>query len=158
MSSTAIRARSIASVALIALLLALYTVAIFGRAFALIATGQLAAVLIGIFVLTIPLIGIWALVAELRFGAAATRLSDALAAEGKDPTIGLPTRPSGRPEPQAAAALLDGLYDTASAEGATWQDVMAYALTQDAAGSRRAARRAIVQAIKLEREQRRGSQ
>lgn len=143
------RWRSLASALLVCALLSLYIVVLFGRGVALIQTGELAAQIMGVFVLLLPVLGIWVLYAEIRFGVRSTRIFDELAQEGPLPTDGLPVLPSGRPDPKAAALLLPELEQQVEQHPDRWRHAMRLALALDASGDRRAARRMIVNAIRL---------
>lgn len=81
--------------------------ALLGRvAVAMIASGRAAAVGLGLAVLVMPVIGLWAMVATLRAGFAHQRLARLIAADGMElDTSDLPRRPSGRIQRDAADAL-----------------------------------------------------
>ena len=59
---------------------------------------------LGAAVLALPLVGLWLVGAEIRFGLATQRLARRLDAEGEPPEPELPRRPSGRVDRQAADA------------------------------------------------------
>src|SRR5271166_5146564 len=97
----------------IQLLIALMCVAmlayflLLGRvAVAMIASGRAAAVGLGLALLIMPVIGLWAMIATLRAGFAHQKLARLIAADGMElDTSALPRRPSGRIERDAADAL-----------------------------------------------------
>ena len=62
---------------------------------------------LGAAVLALPLVGLWLVGAEVRFGLATQRLARRLDAEGEPPEPELPRRPSGRVDRQAADALFE---------------------------------------------------
>ena len=82
---------------LMAVLLALYVVLVGWRAVQFIATGEPAAVGIGIALIVLPIIAAWALWRELAFGVRSQALMRRLEAEG-GLDLGIPVKPSGRPE------------------------------------------------------------
>src|SRR5215468_7477587 len=68
-------------------------------AVSLIASGRAAAVGLGLAVLVMPVIGLWAMIATLRAGFAHQRLARLIAEDGMELDTGaLPRRPSGRIE------------------------------------------------------------
>uniref|UniRef100_UPI00057870B2 hypothetical protein n=1 Tax=Mycobacterium avium TaxID=1764 RepID=UPI00057870B2 len=81
--------------------------ALLGRvAIAMIASGRAAAVGLGVAVLIMPALGLWAMIATLRAGFAHQRLARLIAADGMElDTSALPRRPSGRIRRDAADAL-----------------------------------------------------
>src|ERR1700754_2427626 len=81
--------------------------ALLGRlAIAMIASGRAAAVGLGLAVLLMPVIGLWAMIATLRAGFAHQKLARLIAEDGMElDTSTLPQRPSGRIERDAADAL-----------------------------------------------------
>jgi hypothetical protein len=98
-------------------------------------------------VLALPLVGIWVVVAELRFGQATQRLADALD-EDDDPAVPeLPRTPSGRVDRRAADAVFDVRRAEVEADPDNWQRWYRLALAYDAAGDRRRAREAMRDAI-----------
>ena len=99
---------------------------------------------LGVAVLVLPLVGIWVVVAEMRFGLATQRLAGSLDAEGAPPEPELPRTPSGRVDRAAA----DGLFDAAPGRGRGRSRGLARAGTElaaayDLAGDRRRARAAM---------------
>lgn len=80
-----VRTRAIAGVILMSLLLVMYFVFVGVRAVALLGSGSLLAITMGVALLFLPLLGIWALLRELQFGRRATALVDQLRDEGQLP-------------------------------------------------------------------------
>ena len=75
-------------------------------AVAMIGSGRAAAVGLGLALLIMPVIGLWAMIATLRAGFAHQRLARLIADDGMElDTSALPRRPSGRIERDAADAL-----------------------------------------------------
>lgn len=134
-----------------AALLALYLVLVGVRAVQFLGTGQPIGVGIGVALVVLPLLGAWALVRELLFGARATRLVRILAAEGALPTDDLPRRPSGRVDRATAAAVFDRYAEDVRRDEGDWRAWLRLGLVYDASGDRRRARAAVRRAVALER-------
>jgi hypothetical protein len=104
--------------------------------------------LLGAAVLVLPLIGIWVVVAELRFGLASQRLAERLIAEGESARPPeLPRLPSGRPDRSAADALFAAQRELVEAAPEDWRGWFRLAQIYDLAGDRRRARAALRTAI-----------
>ena len=84
------------------------------RAVQFIGTGEPIAIAIGIALIVLPIIAAWALWRELAFGIRSQALVKRLEAEG-GLDLGLPLKPSGRPERAAADAAFDGFRAEAEA-------------------------------------------
>jgi Flp pilus assembly protein TadD len=96
----------------------------------------------------LPLIGVWVVVAELRFGLASQRLAERMVAAGDSTELpDLPRRRSGRIERNAADAWF--AERRAVVEGAPddWRAWFRLAQAYDLAGDRRRAREALRTAI-----------
>ena len=106
--------------------------------------------LLGGAVLLLPLIGVWVVVAELRFGLASQRLAERLAAAGEqtDPPE-LPRLRSGRVDRGAADAYFDEVRLRVEAEPDEWAGWYQLAQAYDLAGDRRRARSSLRRAIEL---------
>lgn len=142
------RLRAILAVALMSVLLVLYFVFTGVRAVALLASGSLVPVVMGLAMLILPLIGVWALWRELRFGTQATRLVDTLDAEGSLPEELAAAREAGtRPDRDELDAVFWRYGEAAEAAPDRWQSWMRLGLMYDACGDRKRARAAIRQAI-----------
>ena len=108
--------------------------------------------LLGVATLVLPLVGVWVVAAELRFGMASQRLAERLAAEGSSaepPEI--PRLPSGRPDRvrgrravRRAAGGGGRRRRTTGAAGSGWPRSMTWPVT--GAGQREALRTAIEKA------------
>ena len=127
--------------------------AFLGRmAFALIASGRPAAVGLGVAVLIMPAIGLWAMIATLRSGFAHQRLARLIAAEGMEvDASALPRRPSGRIERDAADALFATIRTEVEDQPGDWRGWYRLARAYDYAGDRRRAREAMKTARELQR-------
>ncbi|MBG6057446.1 hypothetical protein RCH16_000638 [Cryobacterium sp. MP_M5] len=134
-----------------ALLLAFYLVLVGWRAVLFVQSGDPVGILIGVALIILPLIGVWALVLELRFGRNSERLVRQLEREGGLPVEDLPTRPSGRPLRDAADAEFPRFKAAVDAAPGDWRAWFRLGLAYDASGDRRRARGAIRTAIDLER-------
>lgn len=137
-----------------AALLVLYMVLVAQLAVRFLTVDEPTAKAMGIALFALPLVGLWALVAELVFGIRSEGLGRKLAAEGSDSFAELPRLPSGRVERAAADAAFP-LFQ-AETEGApdSWRSWYRLGLAYDACGDRRRARGAIRHAIALERDER----
>ena len=77
------------------------------RGAVLIASGNIAGILLGAGLLLLPAVGAWALVREVIFGARIQRMAQELDAQGKLPEDTLPRSPSGRVDREAASVELE---------------------------------------------------
>jgi hypothetical protein len=136
---------------LMAILLAFYLVLVGWRAVLFLQSGEAVGIAIGVALLVLPLIGIWALVLELAFGSRSARLVRLLEASGELPVETLPIRASGRPVRDAADADFPQYRDAVDATPDDWKAWFRLGLAYDAAGDRKRARGAIRTAIALER-------
>lgn len=135
-------------------LLLLYLVAVAQLSISLIAADDFLAKGVGIALLVLPLIGAWAMIAELAFGLRSEKLADRLDDEGELPVDDLPKRTSGRPERAAADAEFPHYRDEVEDNPDDWRAWFRLGLAYDASGDRRRARHSIRRAIALERRDR----
>lgn len=142
------------AVAALAFSLIIYIVMVAGLGLALIGTDELVPQIMGWALMFLPLLGLWALLAELRFGWQSQRLFNQLVELELLPGLELPRQASGRIEPEAAKAELDVLQAAVAEEPESWQHRMRLGLILDAARDRKAARQSIRAAIALEQQQR----
>src|SRR4051794_39684924 len=136
-------------VAVLGLCLILYFVLTGQRAVLFIASGELIGVAMGVAMLVLPLIGMWALVREIQFGVQAERLGTRLDAEGGMPPAETELTPSGRLARVDAAPLVERYESEADAAVDDWRARYRLGVVQDAAGRRKDARSSIRQAIQL---------
>ncbi len=101
--------------------------------------------LLGGAVLVLPLIGIWVVVAEIRFGRSAQRLTDELGPSSD--ALELPRRPSGRVDHDAADAVFARQRSVVQDDPQDWRGWYRLGEAYDAAGDRRRAREALRTAI-----------
>jgi hypothetical protein len=141
--------RTKVAVAIMVALLVLYLVFAIRYGLLLIGVGEPVAVGLGVALFTLPLLALWALVAELLFAVRAERLGVRLDAEGGMPTEQLPELPSGRLDRAAAAELFPVYQAATEAAPDDWRSWFRLGLAYDAAGDRRRARWATRQAIRL---------
>jgi hypothetical protein len=139
------------SAILMALLLLLYLVVVTQLALRLIAIDDTVSRALGIALVVLPLLGFWALIAELVFGIRSQRLATRLAASGELPVDTLPRRASGRPIRSEADAEFPRYRAEVEAEPESWGAWFRLGLAYDASGDRRRARWAIRRSIALER-------
>ena len=140
-----------ALIAFMCLALLMY-LAFLGRiALLLIASGSLPAIGLGLALLVMPFIGVWAMIATLRDGFTHQRLSRLIAADGMDlDASALPRRPSGRIERDAADALFHTVQAELDADPDNWRRWYRLARAYEYAGDRRRAREAIKTAVRLQ--------
>lgn len=139
-----------AGAVVMAVLLALYVALVGWRAVQFVQTGEPVAIAMGVALIVLPVLAAWAIWRELQFGVRSQRLVERLESEG-GLDLGLPVRPSGRPERAAADAAFPEFRDAVEAEPDSWRAWLRLGLAYDAAGDRRRARRAVRKAIELER-------
>lgn len=129
----------------------LYFVLLGRLAVAMIGSGRPAAVGLGLAVLIMPVIGLWAMISTLRAGLAHQKLARLIAEEGMELDAGeLPRRPSGRIQRDAADALFATVRTEVQAHPDDWRHWYRLARAYDYAGDRRRAREAMKTAVELE--------
>ncbi|WP_106813577.1 tetratricopeptide repeat protein [Microbacterium timonense] len=133
-------------------LLALYIVLVGQRAWLLIASGDGVAVAMGLALVVLPPIAVWAIGRELWFGVRAQRLGRRLEAEGALPQEEVAVRPSGRVRREDAEALFPAYRADVERDPGDWRAWFRLGLAYDAAGDRRRAREAVRTAIRLEKQ------
>jgi hypothetical protein len=142
-----VRARTTALIAFAVLVV--YIVAIGWRGVLLLRTGGVVGVLLGLALLALPAVGLWAVVRELRFGRATEMLARELEDRGLLPVDELPRSPGGRIDRAAADAWFERFRREVDQRPASWEAWFRMALGYDAAGDRRRARAAMRRAIEL---------
>ena len=123
-----------------------------GRAaIVMITSGKGAAIGLGIAVLILPFIGLWAMVATLRAGFAHQRLARLAADQGMDLDVSaLPRRASGRIERAAADELFDTVRTELDDDPDNWVRWYRLARAYDYAGDRSRARETMRKAVQLQ--------
>ena len=130
--------------------LVVYFVLLADRAVLLIQAGGVVGIGLGVAVLALPLIGVWYVVAQWQNGIKIDRLAKRLAAEGGLPdTSGLPRRPSGRVDRDAADEWFAQRRVEVEQSPEDWKAWFRLAHAYDVAGDRGRAREAMRKAIEL---------
>ncbi|NLP83667.1 hypothetical protein HF576_07400 [Microbacterium sp. CFH 90308] len=138
-------------VAVMAVLLALYIALVGQRAWLLLVSGDPVGIGLGIALLVLPIIAVWALVRELWFGIRAQQLGRRLEAEGALPQDEVTLLPSGRVARADGDAVFPAYRADVESHPDDWRAWYRLGLAYDAAGDRRRAREAVRTAIRLER-------
>ncbi|WP_300267908.1 hypothetical protein [Microbacterium sp.] len=136
-------------VVLIAAALVLYFVLMGQKAVLFILSGEPIGIGMGIALLVLPLIGVWALIREIQFGVRAERLGALLDAEGGMPAAETELTPSGRLAKADAEPMVARYTAEAHAAVDDWRARYRLGVVQDAAGRRKDARASIRAAIAL---------
>ena len=124
-----------------------YAVLLGWRGVLLIGTGDPVAVVLGVAVLVIPVLGAYLVWRELQFGRRTEALARELEAVGGLPVDDLPRRPSGRIDRAAADAAFEKYRAEAEAAPGDWRVWFRLSTAYDAAGDRRRARSTMRTAI-----------
>ena len=127
----------------VTLLLVFYLVVSFQRSVLLLMDSNLAAKAIGAAYLVLPVIGAWALVRELMFGARTEQMAKVL------PVDELPRTPAGRIVRAAADAEFEKYREEAEAAPGDWRSWFRLSCAYDAAGDRKRARSSMRDAVRL---------
>ena len=125
-----------------------YVFTLLGRGIILLQEPSLIAVAMGLAILVLPLVALWALFAELQFGLKAQRLSRRLIALDI-PGLDLELRASGRATKDSANKELERIQDAVTKDPKNWSLWFQLGEAHDAAGERKNARAAIRKAIQL---------
>ena len=133
----------------VTLLLVFYLVVAFQRSILLLGDPNLVAKAIGAGYLVLPVIGAWALIRELMFGARTEQMAKVLEAEGGLPVDNLPRTPAGRIIREAADLEFEKYRDEAEAAPGDWRSWFRLSCAYDAAGDRKRARASMRDAVKL---------
>ncbi len=133
----------------VTLLLVLYLVVTFQRSILLLGDQNLVAQGIGAAYLVLPVIGAWALIRELLFGARTEKMAKVLEGEGGLPVDNLPRTPGGRIVRAAADAEFEKYRVEAEAAPEDWRSWFRLSCAYDAAGDRKRARESMRDAVRL---------
>ena len=133
----------------VTLLLVFYLVVSFQRSLLLMSDSNLTAKAIGAAYLVLPVVGAWALIRELMFGARTEQMAKVLEAEGGLPVDELPRTPGGRIVRAAADAEFEKYRAEAEAAPDDWRSWFRLSCAYDAAGDRKRARASMRDAVKL---------
>jgi cytochrome c-type biogenesis protein CcmH/NrfG len=131
--------------------LLVYLVLLGRTAILLIASGTAVAVALGMALLILPAIGLWAMIATLRAGLAHQKLARLVAEDGMELDVSaLPRRPSGRIDRDAADALFDTVRAELDTDPHDWRRWYRLARAYDYAGDRARARETMKKAVELQ--------
>lgn len=119
------------------------------RGVALIASGSPTAVLLGVFVLVIPVIGAWVVWREVSFGFAMQAMGRELEREGDLPVDDFARTPSGRVQPADAERFFAAERARVESAPSDWRGWYRLGLAYDAARDRKRAREAMRRARSL---------
>ena len=121
---------------------------------ALIGAGTPAGIALGVGVLILPILGLWAMVATLRAGFAHQRLARLAGEDGMELDVSdLPRTLAGRIERDAADALFDTVRAELEADPDNWRRWYRLARAYDYAGDRGRAREAMRTAVAMHAEE-----
>jgi hypothetical protein len=130
-------------------LLAVYLVVLTNWAIGMIAVGSALGIVMGLLVLVFPLLGVYAIYRELRFGLKAEAMGKELETREEWPVFQLEFRPSGRPTRESADENFKVYAKAAKADPENWKVIFALSLAYDACGDRPRARKAMAEAMAL---------
>jgi len=130
-------------------LLLVYIMLLANTGLNLLTTGLPLAQVMGFLILVFPLLGLWAMVVEFKFGVAAEKLIARIEAEGAWPDLGIETRPSGRAVRASADSAFAKWSAAAEQDSENFRAWFNLSLAYDACGDRRRARSAMRKAIAL---------
>ncbi|WP_129662014.1 tetratricopeptide repeat protein [Rothia uropygialis] len=130
-------------------LLALYLVLTLQRGILLVASGDIAGILLGAGLIVLPLIGAWALIREVLFGVRVQQLASILGREGGLPEDNLPRTASGGIDRESADAEFPVYQREVEADPENWRTWFRLSCAYDAAGDRKRARRSMRDAVAL---------
>ncbi|RAV13232.1 hypothetical protein DQP55_11065 [Mycolicibacterium sp. GF69] len=120
-------------------------------AMAFVRTGEPAAVGLGLALMVLPLIGLWAMLSTLRAGLTHQRLARIVRDEGMELDVsGLPRMPSGRIQRDAADELFVTVREELENDPDNWRRWYRLARAYDYAGDRSRAREAMKKAVEME--------
>jgi cytochrome c-type biogenesis protein CcmH/NrfG len=131
--------------------LVVYFVMLGRIAMAFISSGSAAAIGLGLALMILPLIGLWAMVSTLKAGLAHQRLARIVKDEGMELDISsLPRTPSGRIQHDAADALFNTVRRELESDPHDWRRWYRLARAYDYAGDRGRARETMKKAVEME--------
>ena len=119
------------------------------RGWALLTSGQVTGVMLGVAVLALPVVGAWVVWREIAFGYAMQQMGRELADEGDLPIDDFARMPSGRLVPEEAQRFLAAERERLESRPDDWRSWYRFGLALDAARDRRRARAAMREARRL---------
>jgi hypothetical protein len=134
---------------LLAAAVAAYLVLAGVRGWALVTSGEVTGVLLGVAVFALPIVGAWVVWREIAFGYAMQAMGAQLAAQGDLPVDDFARMPSGRIVPEDAQRFLAAERERVDEQPEDWASWYRFGLAQDAARDRRRARAAMREAQRL---------
>jgi cytochrome c-type biogenesis protein CcmH/NrfG len=138
-------------IAFICAALLVYLVLLGRSAVLMISSGRAVAIVLGVALLILPVLGLWAMVATLRAGFTHQKLARLVGQDGMELDVSaLPRRPSGRIERHAADALFDTVRAELDSDPHDWRRWYRLARAYDYAGDRGRAREAMKKAVELQ--------
>jgi hypothetical protein len=138
-------------IAFMCVALVVYFILLGRIAMAFVESGEPAAIGLGLALMIMPLIGIWAMVSTLRAGLAHQRLGRIVKDEGMELDVSeLPRMASGRIERGAADALFETVRRELEDDPDNWRRWYRLARAYDYAGDRSRAREAMRKAVEME--------
>ena len=151
MTKTSRNVRIQLTIAFMCAALLVYIVLLGRSAVLMIGSGRAVAVVLGVALLILPAIGLWAMIATLRAGFAHQMLARLVAEDGMELDVStLPRRPSGRIDRDAADALFDTVRAELDGDPQDWRRWYRLARAYDYAGDRGRAREAMKKAVELQ--------
>ena len=143
--------RLLLTIAFMCAALLVYIVLLGRSAVLMIGSGRAIAVVLGVALLILPAIGLWAMIATLRAGFAHQKLAHLVVEDGMELDVSaLPRRPSGRIDRDAADALFDTVRAELDNDPHDWRRWYRLARAYDNAGDRSRAREAMKKAVELQ--------
>lgn len=136
---------------LVTAVLVVYAVAIGRSVVGLLGSGNGVGITLGVCLIVIPLIALWYIGREWRFGVEVQRMADELAARGALPVDDLPRSPGGRIDRAAADAQFAERRTELDAAPDDWGAWFNLGFAYDASGDRRRARESLRHAARLRR-------
>src|SRR5919205_1791125 len=133
----------------VTLLLVFYLVVSFQRSVLLLTDAEPVAKAIGAAYLVLPVIGAWALIRELLFGARTEQMARVLESEGGLPEDNLPRTPAGRIIRAAADQEFEKYRAETEAAPDDWRSWFPLSCAYDASGDRKRARSSMRDAVRL---------
>ncbi len=131
--------------------LVVYFVMLGRIAMVFVTSGEPAAIGLGVALMALPLIGLWAMLSTLRAGLAHQRLARMMREDGMELDVSsLPRMPSGRIQRDAADALFEKVRAEVESDPRDWRRWYRLARAYDYAGDRSRAREAMKKAVELE--------
>lgn len=134
---------------LLVAVLAVYLVIVVIEGIGFIKSGSVVALILGLAILMLPVVGVWVVWRELRFGWKVRELAGVLETEGGLPKDDLPRTVAGRVARSAADRAFEAQAEQTQADPGNWRSWYRLAAAYDAAGDRRRARSAMRQALEL---------